>query len=185
VGEQSDVTRLLKEWSQGHEEALDLLIPTVYEELRRLARSYMRKERPGHTLQPTALVNEAFIHLVGQRVSWQNRAHFFGIAAQCMRRLLVDYARRHNADKRGHPDGGVNLELLPTNRRSSPDYLLAFHEALNELAKTDERRARILELRCFGELEIKEIAHVTGLSPATIKKELRAGRAWLRPLTTT
>ena len=175
------VTRLLKEWSAGRRDALDLLIPAVYGELRRLARSYIAKEQRGHSFQATALVNEAFLRLVQQhRVDWQNRAHFFGIAAHCMRRILVDRARRHKATKRAHRETIVDVELLPAGRSTPAETLLAVAEALERLAARNARQAEIFELRYFGGLTVKEISHVAGLSHTTVKRDLRAALIWMK-----
>ncbi len=179
---QQDVTGLLRRWSEGDEDALQTLMPIVYAELRRLAGHYLRLERPDHTLQPTALVHEAFLRLVGQReVVWQNRAHFFGIAAQMMRRILVDHARRRKAAKRDaatyriertQPEAGGALDRDPE--------LLALDEALTQLEALDPKQARIVELRFFGGLTVEETAEVAGISTATVKREWRTARAWLR-----
>ena len=178
---QHDVTLLLHAWSAGDRKALDDLFPIVYTEVRRLARSYLRRERPDHTLQATALVNEAYLRLVDQRdVRWQNRAHFFGIAAQIMRRVLVDHARMRQAGKRGSGDHPVVLdEALELVAERAPD-VMALDDALNTLAELDARQAKIVELRFFGGLSIEETAEVTELSPATVKREWAAARAWLR-----
>jgi RNA polymerase sigma factor (TIGR02999 family) len=176
----SDVTQLLHQWTGGQQEALDLLLPQIYGELRRLASAYLRRERPDHTLQPTALVHEAFLRLVDQRaVRWQNRAHFFGIAAQAMRRILVDHARAHGAEKRGAGDRRVSLDdtLLVTG---APDVdLLALDEVLTRLATIDPLQSRIVELRYFGGLTLEETAEVMGISPATVGREWTMARAWL------
>lgn len=179
--DERDVTRLLQAWSGGDRDALEQLMPAVYQEVRRLARSYLRRERPDHTLQATALVNEAYMRLIDQRaVKWQNRAHFFGIAAQIMRRILVDHARMRQADKRGSGQAAVLLdEALEVASGRNLD-VVALHDALTTLADLDERQARIVELRFFGGLSIEEAAEVMQLSPATIKRELAAARAWLR-----
>jgi RNA polymerase sigma factor (TIGR02999 family) len=173
------VTELLVAWSKGDERALDALTPLVYDELRRLARSYMRQERAGHTLQSTALVHEAFLRLVDQRVKWNSRAHFFGIAAQMMRRILVDHAKAQSAAKRGA--GAVRIELeegLATAPNRDVD-LLALDEALERLTKVDPQRSRIVELRFFGGLSNEESAEVLGVSPATIQRQWAGARAWL------
>lgn len=175
-----DVTRLLDDLSAGREHALDELLPLVYRELRRRAASYLRRERQDHTLQPTALVNEAFLKLVEQRnVRWQNRAHFFGVAAQAMRRILVDHARTHGRVKRGGAGEQVTLddELLVAASRSID--LLALDQALERLSALDERQARVVELRFFGGLSVEETAEVLRLSPATIKREWSMAKAWL------
>jgi len=178
-----DVTGLLRRWSEGDPQALESLMPLVYEELRRLAASYLRSERPGHTLQPTALVHEAYLRMVGQKnVLWQNRGHFFGIAAQMMRRILIDDARRRSAAKR---DGGplrVDLDVLE-NGEASVDRaaeLLALDSALERLETLDPRQGQIVELRFYGGLTVEEAAEVIGISTATVKREFRIARAWLR-----
>jgi len=179
--DQHDMTRLLKAWSGGDRQALDDLLPVVYSEVRKLARSYLRRERPDHTLQATALVNEAYIRLIDQRdVKWQNRAHFFGIAAQIMRRILVDHARMQKAGKRG---SGVNPVVLDEALEVASDQHLDFvalDDALNALAELDPRQAKIVELRYFGGLSIEETAEVVQLSPATVKREWAGARTWLR-----
>jgi RNA polymerase sigma factor (TIGR02999 family) len=176
-----EVTRLLRAWSDGDRQALDALLPVVYAEVRRLARSYLRRERPDHTLQATALVNEAYLRLVDQReVQWQNRAHFFGIAAQIMRRILVDHARMRGAQKRGSGEVPVVFdEALEVAAERNLD-IVALDEALEALAALDARQARIVELRFFGGLSIEEAAEVLSLSPATVKREWAGARAWLR-----
>ena len=175
------VTQLLQRWSGGDSRALDELTPLVYSEVRKLARSYLRRERPNHTLQPTALVNEAYIRLVDQRrVQWQSRAHFFGIAAQMMRRVLVDHARMRQAEKRGSGENAVVLdEALGVSAGRGLD-LVRLDDALEALAVLDARQARIVELRFFGELSIEETAEVVQVSPATVKREWAAARTWLR-----
>ena len=174
-----EVTALLRDWSGGDRAALERLMPIVYQELRRLAASYLRVERPDHTLQPTALVHEAYLRLVEQRgVSWQNRAHFFGIAAQMMRRILVDHARRRQAAKRDAK--ALRLQTSWDGGESGRDpELLALDQALCGLESLDARQARIVELRFFGGLTVEETAEVAGVSPATVKREWRTARAWL------
>ena len=176
-----DVTQLLKAWSGGDQQALNELMPTLYAEIRKLAGSYLRRERPDHTLQATALVNEAYMRLVDQRaVQWQNRAHFFGIAAQIMRRILVDHARMQKAEKRGSGQNPILLdEALEVAAERQLDFV-AVDDALKTLAELDSRQAQIVELRFFGGLSIEETAEVTKLSPATIKREWASARAWLR-----
>ena len=174
------VTQMLNAWGKGDQKSLDKLLPLVYDELRRLAASYLRRERPDHTLQPTALVHEAYFRLIDQReVSWQNRAHFFGIAAQMMRRILVDHARSHLYAKRG--GGAQKLSLdeaigLPDQKEVE---LTALDEALNKLQAIDPRQSRIIELRYFGGLSIEATAEVLRISPATVKREWSMARAWL------
>jgi RNA polymerase sigma factor (TIGR02999 family) len=176
----SDVTELLQRWSSGRQEALDELLPQIYGELRRLAGSYLRRERPDHTLQATALVHEAFLKLVDQHaVRWQKRAHFVGIAAQAMRRILVDHARAHAAGKRGDGVRPVSLDeaLLLTD---TPDVdLLALDEVLTRLATIDSRQSRVVELRFFGGLTMEETAVVLDISPATVGREWTLAKAWL------
>ena len=176
-----EVTALLRDWSGGDRDALERLMPLVYQELRRLAASYLRVERPDHTLQPTALVHEAYLRLVDQRgVSWQNRAHFFGIAAQMMRRILVDHARRRQAAKRDATALRVQAMSAEGEEASVRDpELLALDQALCGLESLDARQARIVELRFFGGLTVEETAEVAGVSPATVKREWRTARAWL------
>jgi RNA polymerase sigma factor (TIGR02999 family) len=176
-----DVTQLLVAWSDGDQAARDRLMSVVYEELHRLAQRYMRRESPGHTLQTSALVNEAFLRLVDQRnVHWQNRAHFFAIAAQMMRRILVDYARSRNYAKRGGGERALSLDegLIVSDERSAE--VVAVHEALEELAKFDARKSQIVELRFFGGLTIDETAEVLGVSPGTVMSDWTVAKAWLR-----
>jgi RNA polymerase sigma factor (TIGR02999 family) len=176
----ADVTRLLQAWSNGQTQALDRLVPHIHSELRKLAASYLRKERPDHTLQPTALVNEAFLKLIDQRaVKWQNRAHFFGIAAQAMRRILVDHARAHAAGKRGDGARKLPLEDAILIGGSVDIDLLALDEALTRLASIDPQQSRIVELRFFGGLTMEETAEVMHISPATVGREWRMAKAWL------
>jgi RNA polymerase sigma factor (TIGR02999 family) len=176
-----DVTSLLIQWSEGDQSALDRLIPVVYDELHRIAARYFRRERSDNTLQPTALVNEVYIRLVKQSgVSLQNRAHFFGIAANTMRRILVEHARARNASKRGSGDYKLdltNVSDLPAD--SNRLDLLALDKALDELASFDPQQSRIVEAKFFGGLSIEETAEVTGVSPATVKREWALAKAWL------
>jgi RNA polymerase sigma factor (TIGR02999 family) len=176
-----ELTQLLIGWSNGDKAALDKLMPLVYEELRRLARHYMSREHRGHTLQTTALVNEAYLRLIEQQnVSWQNRAHFFGITARLMRQILVDNARSRQAAKRGGAQ--VKLSLSKVDRLSSqPDVnLIALDEALGRLETINPQQSRIVELRYFGGLSIEETAEVIGISAATVKRDWSIARAWLR-----
>ena len=175
-----DVTRLLIASSAGDRAAMDQLMPLVYDELRRLAQSYLRSERPGHTLQGTALVHEAYLRLIDQKnVQWRNRAHFFGIASQMIRRILVDHARGRNADKRGAGAPRLSLdEALGVPGESEVD-LIGLDDALDGLAKIDPEQSRIVELRFFGGLSIEETAVVIGVSTATVNREWAAARAWL------
>ena len=175
-----EVTQLLIDWSNGDRAALDALIPLVEEELRRLAHRYMNRERVDHTLQTTALVNEAYMRLVNRKnVHWQNRAHFFGIAAQLMRTILVDHARGHASAKRG--GGAVKLEVneaLVVSEQKAAE-VIALDDALKQLALIDPQQSRIVELRFFGGLTVEETAEVLQLSPATIKREWSTAKAWL------
>ena len=176
------ITQLLIDWGKGDQAALEKLMPLVYSELRRLASNYLRRERAGHTLQPTALVNEAYLKLVDQRnANWQNRAHFFGISAQLMRRILVDHARQHQAVKRGG-SGQQRVSITSVEKIvKQPEVdLLALNEALNELDKMDPQQSRIVELKFFGGFSIDEIAEAAKISPATVKREWNSAKAWLR-----
>ena len=180
-GAAPDVTKLLVNWSHGDQGALEQLMPLVYGELRRLAAAYLRRERSNHTLQSTALVHEAFLRMVHQQdVQWRNRAHFYGIAAQMIRRILVDYARGQHAEKRGA--GAVKLvldEALAVPQQSPDVDLLSLNDALDRLTELDERQSRVVELRFFAGLSIEETAEVMHLSPASIKREWQTARAWL------
>jgi RNA polymerase sigma factor (TIGR02999 family) len=175
-----DVTQLLHEWRDGDQGALDRLLPLVYDELHRLAASYLRRERAGHTLQATALLNEAYLKLIDQtHADWQNRAQFIGVAAQVMRRILVNHARDRRAEKRGGDAPRLALdEAVNVSKKKDVD-LLALDDALKDLAAFDPRQSRIVELRYFGGLEIAETAEVLGLSPATVKREWNVAKAWL------
>lgn len=175
-----DVTQLLIAWSNGDKAALDKLTPMVYEELRRLAHHYMSHERPGHTLQTTALINEAYLRLVNRKgVHWQNRAHFFAIAATLMRSILVDHARSHAYAKRGGGARRTALDeaMIVSQQRAAE--VVALDDVLKELADFDPQQSRIVELRFFGGLTIEETAGALDLSPATIKREWSTARAWL------
>jgi len=176
------ITQLLISWGNGDQAALEKLMPLVYSELRRLASNYLRRERGEHTLQPTALVNEAYLKLVDQRnPKWQNRAHFFGIAAQLMRRILVDHARQHQAAKRGgSSQKRISLTGAEAFAKQPEVDLLALNEALDELAKMDPQQSRIVELKFFGGLSIEEIAEVLGIGHATVERDWKMARAWLR-----
>ncbi len=176
------VTHLLLEWGQGNRAALDELVPQVHRELRTIARSYLRRGRSNQTLQPTALINEAFLRLIDQSqpIEFNNRAHFFGLAARIMRLVLVDYARAHGAEKRGAGARAVTLEearLMSPQR--APD-VMAIDEALDRLAEVDPRKAKVIEQRYFGGLSREEIAVDLGTTVATVKRDLRLGEAWLR-----
>jgi RNA polymerase sigma factor (TIGR02999 family) len=175
------VTQMLLDWSRGDREALDKLIPAIYDELRLRAARYLRRERPGHTLQTTALINETYLRLVAQKdVKWQNRAHFFAIAAQLMRRILVDHARQRGATKRGGADLRVTLDEAVAASTEPDVSLMALDEALGGLAEIDARQSQIVELRYFGGLSIDETAEVLGVSPATVKLDWSMAKAWLR-----
>ena len=177
---QEQVTQLLLAWGQGDESALERLVPLVYGELHRLAHRYLGGERPGHMLQTTALVNEAYLRLVdSRRVQWQNRAHFFAVSAQLMRRVLVDFARQRNFQKRGGDAVQVSLheELAGSTERGAD--LVALDDALTAMSKTDERASRVVELRFFGGLSIEETAEVLKISPETVKRDWTWAKAWL------
>jgi RNA polymerase sigma factor (TIGR02999 family) len=176
----NSVTQLLLDWGKGDQTALEQLVPVVQTELQRLARQYLRRERRDHTLQSAALVNEAFLHLVEQRVSWQNRAHFFGVAAQLMRRILVEYARDKNRLKRGGGQQRVSLGAVAELTPAEDVDLIALDDALRSLAALDPQQSRIVELRYFGGLTIAETAEVLGVSHSTIEREWSVARAWLR-----
>ncbi len=176
------VTQMLQEWSDsGDREALDQLMPIVYEELRRQAARYLQREREGHTLQTTALVHEAYVRLIDQAgVRWQNRAHFFAIAAEMMRRILVDYARKRGAAKRGGDAVKITLnEAVQSSGEEDPD-LIAVDEALTKLAALDQQQARVVELRFFGGLNVEETAEVLGISERTVKRDWSVAKAWIR-----
>jgi len=175
-----DVTQLLLDWRNGDQGALEKLTALVYDELRRMAARYLRRERSGHTLQATALVNEVYLQLIGQpNVDWRDRAHFFAIAARLMRQILVDHARAHAAAKRGGGEAALRLnEAIGTPDKTTPD-VIALDDALKDLAKRDERKSLIIELRYFGGLSMEEIAEIAGLSVATVRRDLRMAEAWL------
>lgn len=179
---QAGITQLLTRWGNGDQTALDQLMPMVYSELRRLASNYLRRERREHTLQPTALVNEAYLKLIDQKTAkWQNRAQFYGIAAQVMRRILVDHARQKHAEKRGGSDQERLSITSAQGLSTKPDLdVLALHEALEELATIDPQQERIVELKFFGGLSIEETAEVLGIGHATVERDWKMARAWLR-----
>jgi len=180
MSQESDVTALLGEWQDKSREVEAVLFPLVYNELRKIARSHLRTERSDHTLQPTALVNEAYLRLVDQeRVEWQGRAHFFGIASQMMRRILVDHARRKNAIRRGADVNKVTLDEAFVSGEADSVDVAALDDALADLAEIDPDQARLVELRFFGGLTIEETAEVLEVSPATVKREWAVARAWL------
>jgi RNA polymerase sigma factor (TIGR02999 family) len=174
-----DVTQLLADLNRGDQDALAKLIPLVYDELRALADSCMRRERSGHTLQPTALVHEAFLRLVDEKLHLQNRAHFFGVAAQAMRQILVEHARARHALKRGGEAQKLALDEALDQPEEREVDLIALDDALNDLARFDPQQARIVELRYFAGLTIEETAQLLGISPATVKREWNLARAWL------
>lgn len=176
----SQITNLLVDWSNGDQTALEKLVPLVERELHRLARSYMRREKPNHTLQSMDLMNEAYLKLVDQKKThWQNRAHFFGIAAQIMRRILRNYARDQHRQKRGGNAIQISLSNISTMYLGKSAELIALDEALERLAKFDERKGRVVELRYFGGLEIEEIAEVLKVSPITVLRDWKFAKAWL------
>ncbi len=182
TGGPAPITQLLMDWSDGRREALENLVPLVYDDLRRMAAAYMQREPAGHALQPTALVHEAYVRLIDQRqVKWRNRAHFFGVAAGMMRRILVDQARLRRAGKRGgHWQRITLLGDQPGSEGPDPIDVLALHEALERLAAFDAQQERIVELRYFGGLTIEEAAEVMSISPATVVREWTIAKAWLR-----
>lgn len=176
-----DVTGLLTAWKEGNSEALDDLIPIVYTELRKLARHQLRGERADHSLQPTALTHEAFLRLLGaRRVSWQDRAHFFAVASQMMRRILVEHARKAAAAKRGGNATRVTLNEIDAAEEAADVDAVALHEALADLEAVDERQARVVELRYFGGLNTDEAAEVLGISSSTVQRDWRVAKLWLR-----
>jgi RNA polymerase sigma-70 factor, ECF subfamily len=180
MSESQEVTMLLSALTNGEDGAAAKLIPVVYDELRRLAGSYMRRERADHTLQATALVNEAYLKLIEQRaVNWQSRAHFFGVAAQLMRRILIDYARGHTREKRGGDQKKVSLDEVILFSDQQADELLAVDDSLNLLEKMDPRQARVVELRFFAGLSVEEAAEALGVSPKTVKRDWSVAKAWL------
>jgi RNA polymerase sigma-70 factor (ECF subfamily) len=174
------ITQLLIEWRSGDQAALDALMPIVHQELRKLAKHYLRGEREGHTLQSSALVNEVYIRLVDHKnINWQNRAHFFGVAAQAMRRVLVDYARARKSEKRGGDILRVSLADALNVAEEKALELIALDDALRDLEKMDARKSHIVELRYFGGLSVEETAEVVGVAPITVMREWNAAKAWL------
>ena len=177
---EDEVTELLRKASAGDTSAIDRLMPHIYDELRARAGAFLRKERPDHTLQTTALVHEAYLRLIDQEnVEWSDRAHFFAIAATCIRRILVDHARKRHAKKRDASAGRVPLEKIDVAVRTPPAELLALDAALGRLAEQDERKARVVELRFFGGLRNEEVGELLGVSLGTVERDLRLARAWL------
>lgn len=175
------ITELLIDWNSGSGEALDRLIPLVERELRRMAANYMRRESPGHTLQTTALVNEAYLKLVDQKsVKWQNRAHFFAMSSQIMRRILLDHARSRRRTKRGGEAIHLNLEDVAVLSPQKTNELLALDEALTRLASFDAKKSRIVEMRFFAGLTVNEVADVLGIAPVTVMLHWRLAKAWLQ-----
>ncbi|MFN0166297.1 MAG: sigma-70 family RNA polymerase sigma factor [Bryobacteraceae bacterium] len=177
---QPEISRLLHLWSEGDQSALEDLIPIVYAELRRIGRRYMRAERPGHTLQTTALVNEAYLRLVDQRGKrFENRAHFFAIAAQSMRQILVDHARKQKRLKRGGGCHPLDLEEAALISPQRSEEILALHQALDRLGSFDPRKSKVVEMRYFGGLSVEETAHVLQVSPNTVIRDWSLAKAWL------
>ena len=176
-----NVTEMLNDWRNGDQAALDRLIPVVYDELRRQAAGYLRRERPGHTLQSAALIHEAYLRLINQQnIEWKNRAHFYAIAARLMRQILVDHARKRNASKRGGSDIRVSLEdAMVVSPEANVD-LVALDEALTRLAEIDPQQASIVELRYFSQLSVEETAEVLGVSSRTVRRDWNVAKAWLR-----
>lgn len=175
-----DVTQALSELSAGDPEALDRLLPVVYDHLRGIAQRELRRERPDHTLNATALVHEAYLRLVQlDRIGWEGRAHFFGAAAQAMRRILISYARMKRADKRGSGADHMSLDDVVVAARERPDHVLALDEALTRLAEVDPRQARVVECRYFAGMGVEETGEALGISPATVKRDWTLARAWL------
>lgn len=181
-----DLAALLAQWRAGDRDALEQLVPMVYDELRDLADSFLRRERDSHTLQPTALAHEAFLRLLGQHATWQSRAHLFGVAAELMRRILVDHARRKRAAKRGGPAGVLQLDDTIDFGETRGVDVIALDDALQALERLDPQQSRIIELRFFTGLSLEETAEALGVSASTVKREWRSARAWLsRELTRT
>lgn len=177
---EKEVTRLLAAWSEGKSEAIDELMPLVYEELRRMAKSYMNSQPSGHTLQTTALIHEAYLKLADQREKrWQNRAHFFAVAAQAMRHILVDHARSHKTEKRGGETQIVSLDDVAIISNERADELVALDEALQNLSVLDERKSKVVELRYFGGLSVEETAEVLKISQETVMRDWRFAKTWL------
>jgi RNA polymerase sigma factor (TIGR02999 family) len=180
-GEAGNITQMLRDWRDGQTQALENLLPFVYAELHRQAANFLRKERPGHTLQTTALINEAYLKLIDRRnVNWQDRAHFFAVAAQAMRRILVDYAKRKHRAKREGDQIKVTLEAAEMiSAKEKPVDLMALDEALNRLSEHDEQQARVVELRYFSGLTLEETAEALRVSRATVARDWETARAWL------
>jgi RNA polymerase sigma factor (TIGR02999 family) len=181
TGKTSQVTALLKAWGSGDSHALEQLMPHVYAELRRMSRKYMKEEKPGHTLQATALVHDVYLKLVDiDSVEWKDRAHFFGVCAQMMRRILVDSARARRSAKRGGPAPPINLADAPQIGVSQDRELLALDDAMNALAEMDPRKVKVIELRYFGGLSVEETAEVVKISPQSVMRDWKLAKAWLQ-----
>lgn len=176
---ENPITQLLVDWRAGRQQALDEALPLIFDGLHRIAQRYMRQENPGHTLQPTAIVNEAYLKLVDAEVDWQNRAHFFAVAARMMRRILVDHAKQKHRDKRGGAATRLSLDDLPASQPDRDVDILALDLALQQLARLDERKCKIVELHFFGGLNYQETAEVLKISAATVDRDLRFAKAWL------
>ena len=177
----SDVTRLLSEWSAGNQAALEELTPLVYRDLHQRARNYLRHERPDHTLQPTALIHEAYLRMLGESSpTWKDRGHFFAVASRVMRQILVDHARRHSAGKRGSGIAAVSLDEAIVPARANNEELLALDTALEKLAVFDARKCKIVEMRYFGGCTVEETADALGIAGITVMREMRVAEAWLR-----
>jgi len=176
----NQVTRLLTDWSKGDQAALDQLIPLIYQELHKIANGYLSRERPGHTIQPTALIHEAYLRMAAQQMpEWKNRKHFFGVAAQLMRQILVEHARAHAAAKRGSGEQHLQLDEALAYSTERASELVALDDALTALAAFDPRKTRMVELRFFGGLTLEETADVLGVSVPTVTREMRVAQAWL------
>ena len=179
--ESRTVTRLLSAWGDGDKQALDLLIPIVYSELHRIANRYLKQERSDHTLQPTGLIHEAYLRLLGQSMpDWKGRTHFFGVASHVMRQILVDYARKHRASKRGGNVQKVSIDEALIVSQNDLEKFITLDDALKQLATFDDRKCRVLEMRYFGGLSVEETAEALGISVATVGRDLRMAEAWLR-----
>jgi RNA polymerase sigma factor (TIGR02999 family) len=177
----ADVTKLLVDWSKGNQAALDELAPLVYRDLHQRARGYLRQERPDHTLQPTALIHEAYLRLVTDSPpEWNGRAHFYAVASRVMRQILVDHARRHQAGKRGSGVPGVSLDEALVPAQSESAELMALDEALQKLAAFDERKCKVVEMRYFGGCTVEETAEALGIAGITVMRDMRLAEAWLR-----
>jgi RNA polymerase sigma factor (TIGR02999 family) len=180
MAETSEITTLLKAWEQGDKSALDKLMPLVYDELRRQASRYLRKERANHTLQTTDLIHEAYLKMVDQKnVSWQNRSHFFAISAKCLRQILIDYARKRHREKRGGQVEIVPIDEVQIMSAEKSLELIALHEVLKNLENQDRQKSRIVEMRYFGGLTMEEIAEVLGVSKRTVERDWQMAKAWL------